>query len=224
VRASTAWAGSARAPRDVADELGHGDAVGGAVVGREQSGPGLRAEPALAGPEHERAEAEGVEAADREVAERSEPRGRQRPRHALAGRDREGTGVEDQQLVDAVDVLDGPGERDGPAPVVHHERDRLGQAQAVDELGEVGHPPAQGVRVVPSGRLLRPPHADVVRRDRPQAQRRQGREQRPVVERPGRVAVHEQHGRPGALVDVGHPVAADQGAAGGDRPAVELRR
>ena len=98
------------------------------------------------------------------------------------------------------------------------------EAEAVDELAEVGDPAGQRVRVLRGRRLLRPAHADVVGRDRAQAERRQGREQRAVVEAPGRVAVHEQHRRAGALVDVGHAVAADEGAARGVRPAGEVRR
>ena len=175
VRARTPYAGSRGDIGMSATNSCDRDPVRRAVVRREQPGAGLAAEHAAAPvPMTSAPRLKALRPRTATPPSDRHARGRERPRQRLAGRDRERAGVEDEQLVDALDVVDGPGQRDGAAPVVHDERHRLVEAETVDELAEVGDPARERVRVLRRRRLLRPAHADVVGRDRAQAERRQG--------------------------------------------------
>ncbi len=86
-------------------------------------------------------------------------------------------------------MVDGPAERDDPAPVVAERHDRAGQAELVGEHPEVGDPLRDRARHVGA---LGPAHLELVDGDhapRPRGFRRSGDDVAPE-EAPGGVAVH----------------------------------
>jgi hypothetical protein len=105
-----------------------------------------------------------------------------------------------------VGVFGGQAQADEAAPVLPDERDAT-QVEGVED--QCPHPlDVPGVAVVGHlGRLVRAAEPDEVRCDHPQAGRYQGRDHRPVQERPRGLAVQQQHrlaaGRAG--FDPGHP-------------------
>ena len=136
-----------------------------------------------------------ADAAD-EVAE-AQPLVGRRPAAADAG-------VHDHEPLDAVGVLDGEAEADRPAPVLDDDRE-VSQVELLDEPRDRAGVEVVGV-VLPAERLVGAAEAEVVGRDR--ARRRDELGDDGAVEvRPGRLAVQQQDGRPGALVEVVHAQA-----------------
>ena len=91
---------------------------------------------------------------------------------------------------------------DRPAPVLHDDR-RLAQVELVGEPLDRGVVEVVGVVVDLRG-LVRATEAEVVRRDDAR-HRSERRDQLPIEERPGRLAVQEQDGVARAFLDVVHP-------------------
>ena len=137
----------------------------------------------------------GADAAE-EVAE-AQPLVRRRPAAADAG-------VHDHEPRDAVGLLDGEAEADRPAPVLDDDRE-VAQVELLDEPRDRAGVEVVGV-VLAAERLVGAAEAEVVGRDR--AGRRDELGDDLAVEvRPGRLAVQQQDGRPGALVEVVHAQA-----------------
>ena len=82
-------------------------------------------------------------------------------------------------------------EADGPAPVLHHERD-AGEADRSEEVQEPSRVAAHRIGGA-MARLVRATEADEIRGDRPEAPRRELRDDRPVEIRPGGLSVEQQH-------------------------------
>src|SRR6187551_3547335 len=101
-------------------------------------------------------------------------------------------------------MLDREPQPDGPAPVVDDDR----QPGEVELLDEPRDRPVMAVVRVPAGLdgLVGAPEAEVVGRDDPR-RRGERRDQLPVQVAPRRLAVEQQHGIAGALVDPVHPQA-----------------
>ena len=110
-------------------------------------------------------------------------------------------GVHDHEPLDAVGLLDGEAEADRPAPVLDDDRE-LSQVELLDEPRDRAGVEVVGV-VLPAERLVRAAEAEVVGRDRP-GRRGQLGDDLAVEVRPGRLAVQQEDGRPGALVEVVH--------------------
>src|SRR5690606_17395984 len=190
----------ARAQRNILHEAGDGAAVGPAVVGRHQGIAHFRRQR----PHHpllRRAGGEGVEAAHRPLADGEIAAQLQLPGHGLGRRQREGGGVEDDQALDAVRVLERPAEADHAAPVVHGQGEVVTQAQVLDQPVQVLDAAAQGVAVGLVIGLVRQAHADVVGHDAAAAIA-QAQHQVPPVVGPGGIAVQHQHRIALALVQI----------------------
>ncbi len=111
-------------------------------------------------------------------------------------------GVQDHEPLDPIRPLDGEPEADRAAPVVH-DHGRLGEVELVDE--PLDRVVVQVVRVVlDARRLVRAAEPVVVGRDHA-THRGERRDQLPVQERPGRLAVEQEDRRALALVDEVHP-------------------
>ena len=99
-------------------------------------------------------------------------------------------GVEDDEALHALGVLDGETQPDRPAPVLHDDR-RPAEVELLREPLDRGV--VEVVRVVlDPGGLVRASEAEVVGRDDP-AHGGQRRDQLPAQERPARLAVEQQH-------------------------------
>ena len=79
--------------------------------------------------------------------------------------------------------------------------------------------PIEAVRLL-AGRLLGQAEADHVGDDDAVSRVHQRRDDVAVEETPGRIAVQQQDGIAGALIDVMHPPAIDPRVAGGEGPFV----
>ena len=137
-----------------------------------------------------------ADAAD-EVAE-AQPLVGRRPAAADAG-------VHDHEPRDAVGMLDGEAEADRPAPVLDDDRE-VSQVELLDEPRDRAGVEVVGV-VLPAERLVRAAEAEVVGRDRARRRASELGDDRAVEVRPGRLAVQQEDGRPGALVEVVHAQA-----------------
>ncbi len=102
-------------------------------------------------------------------------------------------------------MLDGEAEPDRAAPVLH-DHGRVAQVELLDEPDDRRGVEVVGV-VLEQQRLVRAPEAEIVGRYRPSGRGELG-DDLAVEVRPGRLAVEEQHGRAGALVEVVHAQVA----------------
>ena len=112
------------------------------------------------------------------------------------------SGVEDHEPRDAVGVLDREPKSDRPAPVLDDDG-RVAQVELVGEALDRRVVEVVGVVLDPR-RLVRAAEAEVVGRDGA-SDTRDRRDHLAIQERPGRLAVQEQHRIARALVDVVHP-------------------
>ena len=115
---------------------------------------------------------------------------------------RPNSGIEDHEPGDAIRALDREPQSDRPAPVLDDDGG-IAQVELVGEALDRRKVEVVGV-VLDPGRLVRAPEPEVVGRDGASGTR-DGRDHLAIQERPGRLAVQEQHRIARALVDVVHP-------------------
>ena len=104
-----------------------------------------------------------------------------------------------------------------PTPVVADHRQAL-QIQLADQARQVRDMPVEAVRLL-AGRLLGQAEADHVGDDDAVSRIHQRRDDVAIEEAPGRIAVQQQDGIAGALIDVMHPPAIDPRVTGGEGPS-----
>ncbi len=101
----------------------------------------------------------------------------------------------------------GPGHADCTTPVVDHEIDRSNRLDCIQPFTEIGHSTGQCVAVLGIAGTIGQPHADMIRHQTTLLIA-QAENQVPVIERPGRIAMHHDNRRctRRTLVKVVHPV------------------
>ena len=184
---------------------------GGVRERRVVGGDHLVAGVVLAGAAHEHADRQVLGARD-EVAE-----GQPRVGHPLVPGEQ--AGVEDHEALDPLRVLDGESQPDRAAPVVHDDR-RAAQVEILEQRRRHRDVAVVGVPV-DVGRLVRAPEAGEIGRQAAKAGVAHRRDHLAPQKRPGGLAVHEDHGRPVALVEVGQAQAVHLAVVRGEREVRE---
>ncbi len=206
-----------RGPRRVGclrDQQREGPRAGLRVDARKRrvvGGDHLLARVVLAGAAHEEADRQILGPRD-EVAERQ-------PGVAHLLVPGEQAGVEDHDPLDPLRVLDREAQADRAAPVVHDDR-RAAQVEILEQRRRQRDVAVVGVPV-DVGRLVRATEAGEVRRQAAEAGVAHGRDHLAPQKRPGGLAVHEDHGRPLALVEVRQAQTVDLAVVGVEREVGE---
>ena len=126
----------------------------------------------------------------------------------------EHAGVEDDQAIDTVGLLDRDAQADRSAPIVHDEGG-AGEVEVFQQRRQRGDVAVIAVPVL-IGWLVGAPEAREVGSHAAKAGVAHGGDHRPPQKRPRRLAVHEHHRRPVALVEVGEPQSVPRPVAGGE--------
>ncbi len=127
------------------------------------------------------------------------------PRVELGRRQRPGPCAHQHQRFYARDIRQREAKPGRAAPIMADQRDAV-QIQRTQQSGEVGDMAIEAVRLF-AHRLFRQPEADHVGDDDATASRGQRRDEVPIQEAPGRIAVQQHDRIAGALIDIVHPPA-----------------
>jgi hypothetical protein len=195
-------AGIVRTQGNILHETQRRDAIVPRVVGEQVARPhraGQRFDHGHPG----RPPGKRIESAHQRGAQRRVANDRQTQGEFLFRGQQEGSRVENHQAGDSFRAAARDPATDHPAPVVHHQRDVLGQSEPIEQVFQVVRPAGEIVRITRRGGFVGQSAANMVGRDHAMGVAKRA-DDIAIIEGPGGVAMHADDRIAAAFVHVMH--------------------